>query len=165
MFPRHAPFLSVARDHGEGEVVLDPHGQPIVRWSLDDEVDRRLFVRANVELARLHHAAGAPEIRTLHADELSWRRDSGEQFEDFIRRIEDAPYGPADVVIFTAHQMGACRMGSDPSDSVADGRGQLHDVPGVWVGDAGAFPTAPGVNPMVSIMALARRTAQQILAG
>jgi choline dehydrogenase-like flavoprotein len=164
MFAHHAPFLSVARDHGEGEVVLDPHGQPVVRWSLSDDVDRQLFVRANVELARLHHAVGAPEIRTLHAEEVSWRRDSGEPFEDFISRIEQAPYGPTDVIIFTAHQMGSCRMGSDPSDSVADGHGQLHDVPGVWIGDASAFPTAPGVNPMVSIMALARRTAGFIAA-
>jgi choline dehydrogenase-like flavoprotein len=145
-------------------VVLDPHGNPVVRWSLTDEVDRDLFVRATVELARLHEAAGAPEIRTLHAEEVSWRRDSGEPFEDFVARIEQAPYGPADIAMFTAHQMGSCRMGSDPTESVADGRGELHDTPGVWIGDASAFPTAPGVNPMVSIMALAHRTAAQILA-
>jgi choline dehydrogenase-like flavoprotein len=162
MFRHHAPFLSVARDHGEGEVVLDAHGQPIVRWSLSDDLDRQLFVRANVELARLHYAVGAPEIRTLHAEEIAWRRDSGEPFEDFVARIEAAPYGPADVTIFTAHQLGSCRMGVDPSDSVADGRGELHDVAGVWIGDGSAFPTAPGVNPMVSIMALARRTAGEI---
>ena len=47
-------------------------------------------------------------------------------------------------------------MGSDPETSVADGRGELHDVKGVWIGDASAFPTAPGVNPMVTIMSLAR---------
>ena len=144
MFRYHAPFLSVARDHGEGTVVLDDQGQALVRWSLDDEVDRRLMVRAQVELARLHHAAGAPEIRTLHAVELSWRADSDEPFEEFITRIEAAPYGPADLTIFTAHQMGSCRLGSDPTDSVADGRGQLHDVRGVWIGDGSAFPSAPG---------------------
>jgi choline dehydrogenase-like flavoprotein len=165
MFRHHAPFLSVARDHGDGEVVLDPHGQPLVRWSLNDERDRGLFIRANIELARLHHTAGAPEIRTLHAEEICWRRDSGEPFAEFVSRIERAPYGPADVTIFTAHQMGSCRMGSDPTDSVANGRGELHDVENVWIGDASAFPTAPGVNPMVSIMALARRTAGQILSG
>jgi choline dehydrogenase-like flavoprotein len=164
LFRHVAPFISVARDHGEGEVVLDANGLPVVRWSLSDEVDRRLLIRANVELARLHHAVGAPEIRTLHADEVAWRRDSGEPFEDFVTRIEQAPYGPADLVIFTAHQMGSCRFGRDPADSVADGRGQLHDVQGVWIGDASAFPTAPGVNPMVSIMSLAHRTAGEILA-
>jgi choline dehydrogenase-like flavoprotein len=56
-------------------------------------------------------------------------------------------------------------MGSDPSTSVANGRGELHDVRGVWIGDASAFPTAPGVNPMVSVMALARRTAGEMLNG
>jgi choline dehydrogenase-like flavoprotein len=40
--------------------------------------------------------------------------------------------------------------------------GELHDVPGVWIGDASALPTAPGVNPMLTIMALARRTAHAI---
>jgi choline dehydrogenase-like flavoprotein len=163
MFRHHAPFLSVARDHGEGEIVLDDHERPVIRWSLTDELDRELFIRANVELARMHHAIGAPEVRTLHSTEIAWRRDSGEDFEDFVRRIENAPYGPADVAIFTAHQMGACRMGSDPAESVADGRGELHDVKGVWIGDASAFPTAPGVNPMISIMALAHRTAGKIL--
>jgi choline dehydrogenase-like flavoprotein len=163
MFRYHAPFISVARDHGEGEVVLDDYGQAVVRWSLSDEVDHRLMIRANVELARLHHAADAPEIRTLHASELVWRADSGEAFEDFVGRIEAAPYGPADLTIFTAHQMGSCRLGNDPSSSVANGRGELHDVSGVWIGDGSAFPTAPGVNPMVSIMSLAHRTAGEIL--
>lgn len=55
--------------------------------------------------------------------------------------------------------MGSCRMGSDPASSVADGLGELHDTKSVWIGDGLAFPTAPGVNPMVTIMAMAHRTA------
>jgi choline dehydrogenase-like flavoprotein len=155
-----APFITVARDHGAGEVVLDDLGRAVVRWGLDDEVDARLAVRANVELARLHQAAGAREIFTGHSRSVRWRH--GEDFEAFVDAIERAPYEPNDVACFTAHQMGACRMGSDPATSVADGRGELHDVKGVWIGDGSAFPTAPGVNPMISIMALADRTADMI---
>ena len=59
--------------------------------------------------------------------------------------------------------MGSCRMGADPAASVADGRGELHDTKGVWIGDGSAFPTAPGVNPMISIMSLAHRTAENML--
>jgi choline dehydrogenase-like flavoprotein len=55
-------------------------------------------------------------------------------------------------------------MGSDPETSVANPLGELHDTPGVWIGDASAFPTASGVNPMVTIMALAHRTAGAIAA-
>ena len=157
-----APFISVQRDHGSGEVVVDDLGRAVVRWGLDDPVDHRVAVRANMELARLHHAAGAAEIFTLHSDRIGWRR--GEDFDSFLGAIEQAPYGPLDIVCFTAHQMGACRMGKDPATSVADGHGELHDTKGVWIGDASAFPTAPGVNPMISIMSLAHRTADHVVA-
>lgn len=155
-----APFISVARDHGSGEVVLDDLGRAVVRWGLADEVDRRLAQRANRELCRLHQAAGATEIFTAHSANLRWRR--GDDFDAFLDSVEIASYDPNDIACFTAHQMGSCRMGTDPQQSVADGRGELHDVKGVWIGDASAFPTAPGVNPMVSIMALARRTAGEM---
>jgi choline dehydrogenase-like flavoprotein len=156
-----APFISVARDHGSGAVTLDPLGRPVVRWGLDDDVDRRLAVRAHVELARIHQAAGAREVFTAHARSVRWRH--GEDFEQFVASVEGASYEPNDVACFTAHQMGSCRMGADPATAVADGRGQLHDTSGVWIGDGSAFPTAPGVNPMISIMALAHRTADMIL--
>jgi len=161
-FRWHAPFISVARDHGSGEVAIDEHGRAVVRWGLDDPVDRRLAKRANVELCRLQQAAGAAEIFTLHRRELRWRQ--GEDFDAFLAEVEAASYEPNDVGCLSAHQMGSCRMGSDPQASVADGRGELHDVKGVWIGDGSAFPTAPGVNPMVSIMSLAHRTAEQMLA-
>jgi hypothetical protein len=59
---------------------------------------------------------------------------------------------------------GSCRMGKDRATSVANPWGELHDTRGVWIGDGSAFPTAPGTNPMISIMALARRTAEAIAA-
>lgn len=158
--PWIAPFITVARDHGSGEVVLDDLGRPVARWDFDDEVDARLAVRAHVELARLHRAAGATEVLSFHARERRWRQ--GEDFDAFLAALEEESYAPNDVACFTAHQMGSCRMGADAETSVADGRGELHDVRGVWIGDASAFPTAPGVNPMVSIMALAHRTAAEI---
>ena len=160
-FRWQAPFITVARDHGEGEVVLDDLGRAVVRWGLDDPVDRRLAQRAHRELVRLHHAAGAAEIFTAHQALLRWRR--GDDIDGFLEQVESASYEPNDVACFTAHQMGSCRMGSEPSESVADGRGELHDTKGVWIGDASAFPTAPGVNPMVSIMSLAHRTAAEML--
>ena len=156
-----APFITVARDHGSGEVVLDDLGRAVMRWGLGDEVDARLAVRAHVELCRLHQAAGATELFTTHESGLRWR--TGDDFDAFLEQVEAASYAPNDVACFTAHQMGSCRMGSDPETSVADGRGELHDTKGVWIGDASAFPTAPGVNPMISIMALAHRTAGHVV--
>ncbi|HMD51187.1 MAG TPA: FAD-dependent oxidoreductase [Solirubrobacteraceae bacterium] len=162
---RHfAPFISVARDHGEGQIVIDAHGRAVTRWSFADEIDARMFRRAMVELAKLHRAAGAREMITLYQrPAVKWTE--GEDFDAFLEQIETGSLMANDIAAFTAHQMGSCRMGSDPAESVADGRGELHDARGVWIGDASAFPTAPGVNPMISIMSLAHRTAENILAG
>src|SRR2546423_5235116 len=43
-----APFITVARDHGAGEVVVDNLGRAVVRWGLGDEVDARLAGRAHL---------------------------------------------------------------------------------------------------------------------
>jgi choline dehydrogenase-like flavoprotein len=66
--------------------------------------------------------------------------------------------------LFSAHQMGTCRMGRDAETSVAGPYGELHDTRGVWIGDASAFPTSSGTNPMITIMALAHRTGEAIVA-
>jgi choline dehydrogenase-like flavoprotein len=162
-FKHFAPFISVARDHGEGQVVLDEHGRAVTRWSFSDELDARMFRRAMVELAKLQRAAGAQEIVTFYQQPaLTW--SDGENFEEFLAEIERGSLQANDIMAFTAHQMGSCRMGGDPAESVADGRGELHDCKGVWIGDGSAFPTAPGVNPMITIMALAHRTAANIAA-
>ena len=155
-----ASWHAVTHDHGAGRVVLGDDGEPVVRWELDDPVDRQLAARLHVELARLHHARGAEEILTFHWDDHSWRR--GDDFEAYVARLEGTSY---ERTPYSAHQMGSCRMASDPATSVADGRGELHDTGGVWIGDASALPTAPGVNPMLTVMAIARRTATAILAG
>jgi choline dehydrogenase-like flavoprotein len=157
-----APFLTIQRDHGEGEVVVDQHDRALVRWSLDDEIDRRVLRAGIAELARIHRAAGATQILTLHAEPVVWRR--GEDFDSFLNQVAQASLAPNDITLFSAHHMGSCRMGSDPATSVADGRGELHDVPGVWIGDASAFPTPSGGHPMIAIMALAHRTAGHIAA-
>ena len=59
--------------------------------------------------------------------------------------------------------MSSARMGADPQTSVAGPSGELHDTPGVWIADASAMPTCSGVNPMITVMAVARRTATNML--
>jgi choline dehydrogenase-like flavoprotein len=60
--------------------------------------------------------------------------------------------------------MGSCRIGADPTSSAVGPDHQAHEVKGLYVADASLFPTASGVNPMLSVMALAHRAAGQIAA-
>jgi choline dehydrogenase-like flavoprotein len=59
--------------------------------------------------------------------------------------------------------MGTARMGR-PEDGVIDSWGEHHDVRNLFVADGSIFPTCVGVNPQVSIMAFATRTAERIAA-
>jgi long-chain-alcohol oxidase len=59
--------------------------------------------------------------------------------------------------------MGTARMGARREESVIDLNGQLWDLPGCYVADASVFPSAVGVNPQVTIMAMATRIASRMI--
>ena len=62
------------------------------------------------------------------------------------------------------HELGGCRMGTDPRKSVLDGYCRSHDISNLYVVDGSAFPSASEKNPTLTIMALAARTAEHIAA-
>jgi choline dehydrogenase-like flavoprotein len=155
-------FVFLIRDRGAGRVTIDADGNAIHTYPFDDAADQRVFRRGFAELAKLHEAAGAHEVYTLHRRLHRWRR--GEDLDGFVERVQAASLSPYEHATFSAHQMGSARMGADPQTSVAGPYGELHDVKGVWVGDASAFPSATGTNPMATVMALAHRTAGAIAA-
>jgi choline dehydrogenase-like flavoprotein len=161
-YGRSASFIALLRDRGHGRVTVDAAGEAVPTYSLEDAHDVRNAYKGIEAMVRLHEAAGAQEISSLAAGMPRWRR--GEDLDAFIAVACAMPLRAGGQRLFSAHQMGTCRMGTDPATSVADPDGQLHDTPGVHIGDGSAFPTASGTNPMVSIMGLAHRTAERILA-
>jgi choline dehydrogenase-like flavoprotein len=157
-----ATFIGLVRDHGGGRVTVDEAGQAVPWYSLDDPLDVRNSHRAIDAQVRLHVAAGARQIQALAGGMPTWR--VGDDVEAYVERLKRVPLRAGGFKLFAAHQMGSCRMGSDAQTSVAGPFGELHDTPGVWIGDASAFPTASGTNPMITVMALARRTGEAIVA-
>jgi choline dehydrogenase-like flavoprotein len=159
-FPHTATFISLTRDHGHGQVAVDAAGEAEPLYPVDDPLDIDNLRRGIEVQIRIHEAAGAHQIGPLAAGAPTWRR--GDDLEAFVATVKRIPFRAGGYKLFSAHQMGSCRMGEDPATSVADPRGELHDTRGVWIGDGSAFPTSSGTNPMVSIMALAHRTAAAI---
>ncbi len=159
--PTGASFIGLIRDHGSGRVTIDEAGQAVPWYSLDDPRDVRTTHRALEAQVRLHVAAGARQIAALAAGMPTWR--VGDDVDRYIERLQRVPLRAGGFRLFSAHQMGTCRMGADPHTSVANPYGELHDTPGVWIGDASAFPTPSGTNPMITIMALAHRTGEAIV--
>ena len=163
-FHSAATFVGLLRDRGDqnGKVVLDPTGIAQPFYSLHDPADQAMTRKALDVQVRIHQAAGAHQIIALADGMPVWNQ--GDDLEDYIRRVQRVPLRAGAMRLFAAHQMGTARMGTDPSTSVAGPTGELHDTPGVWIGDTSAFPTASGTNPMITVMALSHRTAEQLAA-
>lgn len=158
---RRAVITTVlVRDRGAGRVTIDDRGAAVVNYPMSDPADLEVARRAIRAMLELHAASGAQQILPIVPGVPRWH--AGDDLDAYADSILQAPMGAGGWTIVAAHQMGTCRMGDDPTTSVANPRGELHDTHGVWIGDASAFPTASGVNPMITIMALARRTAAHL---
>ena len=127
--------------------------------------ERALVARGAAEAVRVHLAAGAEEVFTLHTRGLSLRGGaavSATEIDAFCARVLAEPVARNRSMLFSAHQMGTCRMGDDAQSAVCDERGAVFGVRGLYVADASAFPASSGVNPMITVMALAKCVAQGI---
>lgn len=108
----------------------------------------------------------------------AWHRPSGSEapsdgaaFARFEAALAAFDFAPNRGAVFSAHQMGSVRMGADPRTHPCDPWGRVRVagegdavVGGLYVGDGSVFPTGLGVNPMITIMVLARRVARTVLA-
>ncbi len=119
--------------------VTDALGRPVARLSGTTHPETvRTAAAMNVRGAEWLRAAGC---ETVWSGEPSLRLSAGQ------------------------HQAGTCRMGEDPRTSVVDPEGQVHGFPGLYVADGSVHVTNGGFNPVLTIMALAWRTASHIEQG
>ena len=157
---RHvASFIAIIRDREEGRVTVDGAGEARTHYECGP-LERQLLTIAMQRSAEVHRAAGARRIATLHTPPLELA--DGEDFDKFSDEIRRRGAIPNRVSLFTAHQMSSCRIATSPRDGVANPDGQVWGMRGLYVTDASAFPSASGVNPMLTVMALARRTAERM---
>lgn len=117
------------------------------------------FRAACKEMARIQFAAGAREVRSLHAAPVRIRN-----VEEIDAALDAAPWEPGRVRVATAHQMGGCAMGADPRRSVVDSTLRYHGLDNLFVVDGSVFPTSLGVNPQETIFGLARWASQFVAA-
>ncbi len=172
------PLIAVSEDGGSGRVRATASGGARVDYDLDTTGVATLR-HALGSMARLARAAGARELVAVGTPP-HWHGPTGfaaggeeRAFAAFLDRLQRFDFGPNRGTIFSAHQMGTVRMGADPAGHPCDpdgrvrraGRGgSISTIPGLYVADASLFPTAIGVNPMLTVMALARRVARTVLA-
>ncbi|KAK8079323.1 GMC oxidoreductase [Apiospora phragmitis] len=177
-------FICIPRDRDTGCVYPDPQtGQPRVAYT-PSAFDRAHVLEGLVALARICRATGAKEIQpflpdvppfivstptsTLATNNVTSDQEKeveDERFEAWIARLRRVGNPAATSPWACAHQMGSCRMSRDAEGGVVDPRGKVWGVAeGLYVADASVLPSATGVNPMVTTMAVADWIARGIAA-
>lgn len=127
----------LALDEGEGEVHLSSPDAPAeVRWTHTDPRTEARWSEALTQMRRIYEALG------------------GELFADGYR---------TEGTVNTSHPLGGCRMSERPEDGVVDPLCEVHGNPNLFVVDGAAIPAALGVNPSLTIAAMAERVADALV--
>ncbi|HEV3504526.1 MAG TPA: GMC family oxidoreductase N-terminal domain-containing protein, partial [Actinomycetes bacterium] len=149
----------LCRDTGAGgRVLLDRDGAPRVRWRLAPGDEARMLAGV-LAAGQVLAAAGAGEVFSLQRQRFAFRPGDPGSHRDWMGAVNRAGFRRGRATLVSYHQMGSCRIGTDPATSAVGPDHQAHELPGLYVADASLFPTASGVNPMLSVMALAHRAA------
>jgi len=144
------------RDRGAGRVTVDREGHPVSSYSLS-EFDRRHMRRGFRGAAEILENAGAKRIYSPHAKLCSYEPGKRGAIQTFVKDMDAAGWDNARVALFSFHIMGTARMGDSPKFSATNPDGEIWEVKNLYVMDGSSFPSASGVNPMISIEAIAHR--------
>lgn len=139
-----AQFGLMVSDRSRGRI-HSVAGRPLIRYDLCDD-DLQRFRRGLALLRELFEAAGAREVHL-----------------PLPRGVAPQRARARDLKLLAFHPLGTARADADPDRGVVDGDLALHGTAGVHVADGSVVPSALGVNPQLTIMALATRLAFGLL--
>ncbi|PNH66212.1 hypothetical protein VD0002_g3083 [Verticillium dahliae] len=160
-------FIALTRERDPGYVYPDPRtGRPRIAYTPSD-FDRAHTLEGVVALAKICYIEGAEEIQAFFPGLEPFvrgeaRNEEGEEagvndpaFTAWLERVRAVGNKPPNALFTSAHQMGTCRMAANEDEGVVDPRGRVFGTEGLYVADASVFPSASGVNPMITNMAIA----------
>ena len=143
-------------DTSRGRVRATRGGDAVATYRLN-ELDAHRMGFGVAIAAEVLLAAGAKQVYPglPGIDAISAHED--------IEQIRERRIRPEHLRLTAFHPMGTVRMGRDEDATVVDPYGAHHEVQNLWVSDASTFPSCVAVNPQMTIMAFAKRTAERIV--
>ncbi|MGE5408734.1 MAG: GMC family oxidoreductase N-terminal domain-containing protein [Syntrophothermus sp.] len=143
-------------DLSAGRVGLGTPGSLRASYRLTrEDADRLAFGIARA--TEIHFAAGATEVYPNIA-RVGVLRPAD------LPRFEATRFRPGELRLEAFHPMGTARIAADPREGVCAADGSVNGTSGLYVADASLFPTSVGVNPMMTVIAFAKRVSRGIAA-
>jgi choline dehydrogenase-like flavoprotein len=175
-----SPRSATATGRGATTVATGPDGRPARDWGADYKALLSQFSTRFLTMGCLALDACEGEVALGPGGtvQLAWPRTASETEERWsvaverMRRIYEALGGEmfldgyrGDGTVHTAHPLGGARMAEDPLDGVVDPNGESFTNPNLFVVDGAIVPSALGVNPSLTIAAVAESIADRLIAG
>ena len=157
-------FIVIGRDRDTGRIYPDAtSGVPRAAYT-PSAFDRANLMEGMIACAKIIHAAGAIEINpSIQGLEPFVREPGSEDFDtgvtdpkftQWLDKLKSIGNKPPLATYACAHQMGSNRMSTTAQAGVVDPSGKVWGTEGLYVSDASVFPSASGVNPMITNMAI-----------
>lgn len=173
-FKNMVGFIAIARDRDTGYVYRDPtSGKPRYHYRPSDYDRGHLALGVEV-LAKMAYVTGATEIHGTSTGMRPFVRSSSPPsenlgvmdpaFQTWLSELRIVGNKPPTGTYTSAHQMGTCRMSVREKEGVVDAKGRVWGTRGLWVADASVLPSACGVNPMVTVLAVSDWISRGIVA-
>lgn len=141
-----------------GQVLLDNQNREVLDYPL-----KGLFWRAAEHalktMAEIQFAAGAKQLLMVHQ-----RSHLVNSLEAYLQSLTDSTLTEHSLGVFSAHLMGGCGMSDRPERGLVDNGGRAFAVENLRIMDGSVLPTSLGVNPQLTLYALASRNTEQMLA-
>ena len=151
-----AAFAAMIHDTTAGRVYRSGPGGILSTYFINRH-DIELLKKGVAYVAKIFFAAGARKVLT------AFRQMPVLDSPDDVKRLLDLRVKPGDNHEAMAfHPLGTCRMGSSPKTGAVDSNGESFNVKNLYIADGSVVPTSLGVNPQITIMALANHIADRV---
>jgi choline dehydrogenase-like flavoprotein len=138
-----------------------PTGERRITYHLADGDKARLRIAAKTGV-EIMFAAGAEEVLLASQEPLGSLPSPRFRSASDASAVEHLRFEPYHTAISSAHCQATVKMGADKTTSVVNARGESHHVRNLIVCDSSVFPESCGVNPMLSVMTMARYQGRRI---
>jgi choline dehydrogenase-like flavoprotein len=174
-FKHMAGYISLAKERDAGRVYPDPIDGRVRFQYTPSKTTKQHIMQGLLALAKIQYVAGASEIFTTIPGMRPFVRDlsmpqpgdgiNDPKFQAWLDEINAKGFPSPESFFASAHQMGTCRMSATEREGVVDSHGRVWGTEGLYVTDASVFPSASGVNPMVTNMAISDYISRGIAKG
>jgi len=154
-FRRVGQFGFMVKDPGVGRVRRGPGGRPLVQYPPARATLDAIAV-GSATLAEILLRGGASEVLTCIGTHPRVRT------VEVARALASLHLQPHNLRLAAFHPLGTCRVGAGPKLGVTDFEHRVFGTDNLYVIDGSSVPTSLGVNPQITIMAMAHRAAERL---